>query len=66
MVATMTPDEVVCMAAIDGLGGHPRPRGQLSPDDHARLLLHRLFPTVARLLALDDDRPFPGPSSPSR
>lgn len=64
----MTPDEAerICLEAIDSLGGHPRPRGQLTPAAHARLLLHRLFPTVARLLALDDDRPFPGPRSPSR
>ncbi len=63
----MTPDELdeaIVLEAIDALGGRPRPRGQLTPDAHARLLLHRLLPTVTRLLALDDDRPFPGgPSS---
>ncbi len=46
---------------------HPRPTGRLTPDEHARLMawrLHgRLDDLIARLLAADDGRPLPGPTS---
>ena len=60
--------ERICLEAIDRLDGRPRPAtGRLSPDEHAALLDHllhgRLYAKMARLIAADDGRPLPGPTS---